>query len=302
MLLRLPVALTALLSLAATVVATPADVDRLYSVEPSSTGRKCGTQLTPDAVSKKEKAFTSLLKQNEDADRAADVLATFEIPVVFHVIYTTKTLAGGYVPDSQLQNQIDILNKDYNGTGLTFKLQNTTRTLNANWFGSAAPENDIQTEMKQALRSGTVTTLNIYTVGFTSGDGQGLLGYATFPSDFTSNPKDDGVVILFSSLPGGASNGFNLGRTTTHEVGHWVGLYHTFQGGCQGSGDFIADTPAEASPASGCPTSRDTCSSKGVDPVHNYMDYSDDSCMNNFTPGQITRIKSQIATYRGIRV
>jgi len=201
------------------------------------------------------------------------------------------------------------LNADYRGTGLSFALQEITRTLNADWFNSAGPYQPgyplqlaLQTAMKTALRQGGASTLNIYTVGFTSGSTQGLLGYSTFPPGYASNPTNDGVVILHSSLPGGSTTNYNLGRTSTHEVGHWLGLYHPFQGGCNGDGDFVDDTPAEASPSSGCPTNRDTCSGPGLDPVHNYMDYSDDACMNNFTPGQITRIHSQISAYRGINI
>ncbi|KAF9644652.1 zincin [Thelephora ganbajun] len=206
------------------------------------------------------------------------------------------------VTDFQIQAQIDALNQDYNGTVLGFELENVTRTSNAARFNNVGPGSTEQTAMKSALREGTASTLNVYTAGFTSGDSQGLLDYATSPADYASNPMDDGVVILYSSLPGGSTTNFNLGRTLTHETGHWVGLYHTFQGGCDGDGDFVADTLAEAFPASGCPVSRDTCPSPGLDPIHNYMDYSNDSCMDNFTPGQIDRLRSQISTYRGIEL
>lgn len=157
------------------------------------------------------------------------------------------------------------MNQDYSGTGLSFQLQNVVRTLNPTWFNDVSPDTDLQTVMKNALRQGDAKTLNLYTVGFNNSDAQGLLGYSTFPADYAGNPMDDGVVMLYSSLPGGSTEDFNLGRTATHEIGHWVGLYHPFQGGCYGNGDYVDDTPAEAEPASGCPIGRDSCSSPGLD-------------------------------------
>ena len=214
------------------------------------------------------------------------------ISVYVHVINNGTTEALGNVPDSQITSQINVLNAAYAPWGYSFNLVSIDRTTNAAWYTCGG--GTCETQMKNALRQGTADDLNIYTNNM----GGGLLGWATFPSSYASSPAMDGVVILYSSVPGGTAAPYNLGDTATHEVGHWMGLYHTFQGGCSGKGDYVSDTPPEKSSAFGCPVGRDTCRNGGLDPIENFMDYTDDSCMDRFSAGQDTRMDSMFTTYR----
>jgi hypothetical protein len=150
--------------------------------------------------------------------------------------------------------------------------------------------------MKRALRRGDATRLNVYTAFLPDGS----LGWTYFPDKYESNPTLDGVMLWEGTLPGGnAPTPYNEGHTLDHEVGHWLGLFHTFQDGCSRINDRVADTPAEGFATSNCPVDvKDTCTARGTDPVHNYMDYSDDSCTNRFTPGQSRRMTNSWYRWR----
>lgn len=277
-------------------------VTAAFTSTPSAAQRTCASYVNPaDIIAAETQFLIDSAFQGFDTPNAVSGRASTPINVYFHVVSQNATV--GNVSNAQIKDQMKVLNSAFSDTGLSYVLAGTTRTINSDWFNNAGPDNSQQTAMKKALRHGGKVDLNIYTVGFRSSDTVGLLGYSTFPWEYSSSPTDDGVVVLFSSLPGGSIKNYNLGHTVSHEAGHWVGLYHTFEGGCSGSGDYVSDTPAEASPASGCPSGRDTCTgSSGVDPIHNYMDYSYDSCMSEFTTGQATRMRMQVQTYRGITV
>ena len=232
----------------------------------------------------------------------APKLGTISVPVYVHVI-TTTTGVGDV--SSRVPRQLSVLNASYKNAGVKFDLVSVDVTANDAWYTVGIGSKE-EKAMKSSLRRGGANALNLYTASL----GGGLLGWATFPKSYKSQPADDGVVVLDESLPGGDEEfpnstepdgllSYNLGDTGTHEVGHWLGLYHTFQNGCSASGDKVDDTPAEASPAFFC-IPRDTCSTRpGVDPIHNFMDYGDDVCLDEFSGGQQTRMRDQFATYRG---
>lgn len=264
-------------------------------VVPEFKARGCGNVISDKLVATFENDFNAQTSRFKGPIK----FPSRPIDIYFHVISRDTTEEGGNLSDKDIIDQMVVLNNAFASTGVQYNLKKVTRNINETWFTSANPFTPAtQTEMKAKLRQGGAADLNVYTVGFETGDAAGLLGYATFPNEYASKPKDDGVVILYSSLPGGSTTEYNLGQTLTHEVGHWVGLYHTFQGGCKGAGDSVFDTPAESTPANGCPTDRDTCPGGGPDPIHNFMDYSYDSCMTEFTKGQADRLKFQLAVYR----
>ena len=261
---------------------------------------KCGTKHPDDETARLIDDANQRFKNQRKAETGSDQrTGTVNVNVYFHVI--TNTSGAGNVTDARIAQQIQVLNNSFSGvtggsnTIYRFTLVSTDRTANNTWYtctGGACEQ-----QMKAELHKGGAADLNFYTNGM----GGGLLGWATFPWEYASAPSLDGVVCVHSSLPGGTFANYNQGDTATHEVGHWIGLYHTFQGGCNGQGDLVSDTAAEKSPAGGCPTGRDTCRNKpDVDPITNFMDYTYDSCMFQFTAGQAARADSLTLQYRGL--
>ncbi|MFL6245223.1 MAG: zinc metalloprotease, partial [Thermoanaerobaculia bacterium] len=214
--------------------------------------RGCATyQPSEEEANAMEQAAAEMASRNSGL-RFETEATTVTIGVYVHVI--TNTSGAGNISDTVIANQIRVLNDSYSGltggynTKFRFSLISTDRTANNTYFaagyGTAA-----ETSMKTALHKGTAKDLNIYFNQPSTGE----LGWATFPSSYSSKPLMDGVVCDGRTVPGGSFSPYNEGDTATHEVGHWVGLYHTFQGGCNGKGDYVSDTPAEKSAVFGCP-------------------------------------------------
>jgi hypothetical protein len=255
---------------------------------------RCGVKETPaDQIALIEQAASS----------ATDPGGVITVPVYWHII-TTST--GGGDVSTRVADQMQVLRDAYAGSKFVFDVKNVEVVANNAWFFAAAESAD-EVAMKNALRRGGPEALNIYTT-----NGDIYLGWATLPFYYKFQAGYDGVVLWWASLPGTGLAGadedepdgvltYDQGDTGTHEVGHWLGLDHTFAlGGCSGAGDKIKDTPTEAEPQFLC-VARDSCvgaSNPGDDPITNFMDYVDDVCMDNFTPEQTKRMRKHWHAFR----
>ncbi|OGF18010.1 MAG: hypothetical protein A2W00_15175 [Candidatus Eisenbacteria bacterium RBG_16_71_46] len=212
------------------------------------------------------------------------------LPVALHVI---QSGAEGAVGDAQAREQIAALNRDFAGTGLRFELASIDRTEDQALL-RMTPGSALERRAKETLAIDPAHRLNLYTCA----PAGGFVGWSSFP---WSAPEDDamqGAVIHYGSLPGGFLESYGLGRAATHQVGHYLGLLHTFQGGCGAPGDEVEDTPYEAAPAAGCVRGRDTCPQEGEDPLRNFMDLADGACQNEFTAGQTERVRTVVPALR----
>ncbi|CAK9023566.1 Extracellular metalloprotease VDBG_01143, partial [Durusdinium trenchii] len=254
-------------------------------------GCRCSTRTpSADVIAAIEKALQA---------RGGRVAASSAVEIPVQFIHITDG-ANGQITETQRLDQVQVLNDSYSAWGITFLYDPMVNPPifedNASWY-RMTPGSAAERQAKAALQVDPTKNLNFYTAGI----GQGLLGWATFPNQLQSDPTNDGVVCLDESLPGGSAAPYNLGDTATHEVGHWLGLFHTFQNGCFGQGDQVNDTPAHSSPNYGCPDPTQpngACVQGELAPVENFMNYTDDICMIEFTLGQSDRMHSMIETYR----
>ena len=250
--------------------------------------------VTPAQSAAAERVVAGKLATKRLSSRSLSILPRVTVDVRVHVIERNNGTGG--VTRAQIDEQIKVLNRAFAGrragasapTIFRFALKSIDRTRNSDWYDWSDPDvnDDDEIEAKRALHRGGFDDLNIYIAGLRDN----LLGYATFPFDTTL--RRDGVVLLNESLPGGAAAPYNLGDTATHEVGHWLGLFHTFENGCKYPGDLVPDTPYQDDGDNifECDESLNTCRQPGRDPVHNFMSYGDDPCLDRFSAGQALRM------------
>ncbi|KAF1846180.1 uncharacterized protein K460DRAFT_355893 [Cucurbitaria berberidis CBS 394.84] len=231
------------------------------------------------------------------------------ISVYYHIIVAdSKSKKDGGISLSVLKRQTQALNDGYRPHNITWTQAGADWTVAPQWA-----KNQDERPMMKKLRIGTYADMNVYLFpsidsidGTEVGAGSSILGYCSeFPKAVVPKSEEwyhDGILLRSDTTPG-SDTVWNMGKALVHEAGHWLGLYHTFEGGCEGDGDGIDDTPAEdikyaMSGIKGCDKNRNSCPGSGKDPVTNFMDYSDESCWSHFTHGQEVRMYSQWSKFR----
>lgn len=245
---------------------------------------------------------------------SAAALPVYRVRVQIHIIHG-KHPGEHKVKQPAARRLFGILQAAYAGNqapgaaepmGVVFDLKRITVTKNEAWY-HATPKSRADKAMKRKLHRGGAQVLNIYITSPKFAGNAVLLGYSQFPWQYAAHPKLDGVTINVAGLPGGRATGYNLGDTVVHETGHWLGLLHTFQSsyrdGCADPwDDGVKDTPKERGPNYACLDTSNLCNVADLatmyDPAVNFMEYTYDSCMRMFTPGQHARFAQMYATYR----
>lgn len=291
-----------------------------HSSYAQSINEPCGFSLFTNTKSKEVADFENRISKEITRKRTDNKFAfnsgIYTIPVVVHIIHN-----GGVenILDTQIISQIQILNEDFrkvpgtngDGSGVDTKIQFCLAKVNPNGKctnGIVRLKSTLtnhQTYQQNLLKELSFWPpdkyLNIYIVNSING---GILGYSSYPG----GPSDaDGVILrddAFGNM-GTASAPNNLGRTLTHEIAHWFGLYHTFENGCGidtcTDGDKVCDTPPVAIPNFGCPSSINSCHNDSPDvpdQIQNYTDYTNDACKNMFTEGQRERMQATLTAIR----
>lgn len=263
--------------------------------------------LTGQQAAAREARLVKRLRNMGYTDKASTPrLQDGSVRIRVHVHVITRRDGTGDTTKRQVGRQIDVINKGFRGAGtkagvntpFRFRLASLDRTAKTAWYNWRFEKDD--KPAKRALHQGSFNDLNIYIADL----GNTLLGYAFYPTANEDRLFRDGLVVNKESLPGGSFDPYGRGDTATHEIGHWMNLQHTFEGGCKGRGDYVEDTPRQEAGVNvfSCNKRLNTCGGDGrnalLDPVHNFMNYTDDKCVDRFTRGQEDRMELSWLAYR----